>query len=160
MRGKKTCKPGFVPVRDGGQSFIYGAGYPTSLATYPGALGGLPCALPYLVLPRAGFTKPAWSPGPLVGSYSTLSPLPGLCDSSLSPDTRVDGSGPACFFLWHFPLLTEPGSYPAPCPVGPGLSSRRPEPAGDCPVFFSTSSRALLASLSASLSRPRSMWKI
>ena len=46
-------------------------------------------ALPYLVLLRAGFTKPATSPSQLVSPYLTFSPLP--------------GRGPAVYFLWHFP---------------------------------------------------------
>jgi len=46
-------------------------------------------ALPYLVLLRVGFTKPATSPPQLVSSYLTFSPLPCY--------------GPAVFFLWHFP---------------------------------------------------------
>jgi hypothetical protein len=44
---------------------------------------------PFLALLRVGFTKPSRSPGTLVGSYPTVSPLP--------------GRGPAVCFLWHFP---------------------------------------------------------
>ena len=46
-------------------------------------------SLPYLVLLRVGFTKPATSPPQLVSSYLTFSPLP--------------GKGLAVYFLWHFP---------------------------------------------------------
>ena len=50
---------------------------------------GRPLASPYLALLRVGFTEPARSPGLLVRSYRTVSPLPRL-------------SGAVCF-LWHFP---------------------------------------------------------
>ncbi len=52
------------------------AGCPAFLATYPGAWAGHPQALPYLVLHRVGFTKLLRSPGELVRSYRTVSPLP------------------------------------------------------------------------------------
>ena len=45
---------------------------------------------PFLALLRVGFTEPSRSPGMLVGSYPTVSPLP----------SRV---GPAVCFLWHCP---------------------------------------------------------
>ena len=53
------------------------AGRPASLATYPGARTGRPQALLYLVLHRVGFAKLPRSPGELVRSYRTVSPLPG-----------------------------------------------------------------------------------
>ena len=46
-------------------------------AAYPEAEGGPPHALPYLALLLAGFTKLLQSPGALVRSYRTFSPLPG-----------------------------------------------------------------------------------
>ena len=49
----------------------------TPLATYPGAWTGSPQSLPYLVLHRVGFAKHPRSPGELVRSYRTVSPLPG-----------------------------------------------------------------------------------
>ena len=48
----------------------------TPLATYPGAWTGSPQTLPYLVLHRVGFAKHPRSPGELVRSYRTVSPLP------------------------------------------------------------------------------------
>ena len=74
-------KPNFVP----------GSGYPepgndhsskdadcsTPLATYPGAWAGNPRTLLYLVLHRVGFAELPRSPGELVRSYRTVSPLPG-----------------------------------------------------------------------------------
>ena len=44
----------------------------------------------YLVLLRMGFTKLPRSPGELVSSYLTFSPLPGEINR-------------AVYFLWHFP---------------------------------------------------------
>ena len=55
----------------------------TPLATYPGAWAGSPQTLPYLVLHRVGFAKLPRSPGELVRSYRTVSPLPGIKLSSL-----------------------------------------------------------------------------
>ncbi len=54
-----------------------GACYQTPPATYPGAQAGSLQSLLYLVLHRVGFTKLLQSPGELVRSYRTISPLPG-----------------------------------------------------------------------------------
>ena len=97
-----TRKPNSVP----------GSGYPepgddhsskdadcsTPLATYPGARAGSPRSLPYLVLHRVGFTKLPRSPGELVRSYRTFSPLP----LQTAPPRRTR-STVAVSFLWHFP---------------------------------------------------------
>jgi len=48
----------------------------TPLATYPEAWAGSPRTLPYLVLHRVGFAELPRSPGELVRSYRTISPLP------------------------------------------------------------------------------------
>jgi len=50
---------------------------------------------PYLVLLPMGFTEPSRSPGLLVSSYLTVSPLP-------QPKRLVDAAE-AVYFLWHFP---------------------------------------------------------
>ncbi len=68
---------------------IWDDGYPPPQAAYPGTRTGRPRTSPYLALLRVGFTEPARSPGLLVRSYRTVSPLPRL-------------SGAVCF-LWHFP---------------------------------------------------------
>ena len=68
----------------------------TPLATYPGAWTGSPLTLPYLVLHRVGFAKHPRSPGELVRSYRTVSPLPG--DSRYTPRDHQ-----AVYFLLHFP---------------------------------------------------------
>jgi len=76
------------PVPDGGHSSMDGS-CPPSLATYPEARTGRPHTLPYLVLHRVGFAELLRSPGELVRSYRTVSPLPRMC-------------GAVCFLL-HFP---------------------------------------------------------
>src|SRR5215218_926047 len=45
----------------------------------PGSSGGPPSNAPCLALLRVGFTEPPPSPGVLVGSYTTVSPLPDAC---------------------------------------------------------------------------------
>jgi len=61
------------------------AGCPAPLATYPGAWAGHPQTLPYLVLHRVGFAKLPRSPGELVRSYRTVSPLPETKRTRLIP---------------------------------------------------------------------------
>ena len=76
-----THKPNFVPdpgyPKPGNDHSSVDAGCPTSLATYPGTWAGYPQMLLYLVLHRVGFAKLPRSPGELVRSYRTVSPLPG-----------------------------------------------------------------------------------
>jgi hypothetical protein len=83
------------------------------LATYPEARTGRSQTLPYLVLHRVGFTKLPRSPGELVRSYRTVSPLPG----ALSSTGRYT-------FCCTFLRVTATPRYGAPCPVVFGLSSR------------------------------------
>jgi hypothetical protein len=49
---------------------------PTTSSGLPGSSGGPPSSASCLTLLRVGFTEPAWSPRPLVVSYTTVSPLP------------------------------------------------------------------------------------
>jgi hypothetical protein len=76
-----TRKPNFVPgpgyPEAGNDHSSMDAGRPTPLATYPEAWTGRPQTLPYLVLHRVGFAELPRSPGELVRSYRTISPLPG-----------------------------------------------------------------------------------
>ena len=99
--GKKKTgadnKPSSVPCCYAGQwSFISNACCQAPLATYPKASGGATCeagccfSLSYLVLLRVGFAELSRSPGILVSSYLTFSPLPPLF-------------AVAVYFLWHFP---------------------------------------------------------
>ena len=84
-----THKPNFVPdpdyARSGSDHSSMDAGCPSSLATYPGTRTGYPQKLPYLVLHRVGFAKLLRSPGELVRSYRTVSPLPGTKSDRLVP---------------------------------------------------------------------------
>ena len=82
---KKTAravyKPNSVPdwgySASGNDHSSMDTGCPVSPATYPGVWTGHPQTLLYLVLHRVGFTKLSRSPGKLVRSYRTFSPLPG-----------------------------------------------------------------------------------
>ena len=116
-----TRKPNSVP----------GPGYPepdndhsskdadcsTPLATYPGAWTGSPQTLPYLVLHRVGFAKLPRSPGELVRSYRTVSPLP----DDIPANREVTGRYTFCC---TFLRVATTSRYEAPCPVVFGLSSR------------------------------------
>ena len=86
------------------------AGCRASLATYPGARTGRSQTLPYLVLHRVGFTKLPRSPGELVRSYRTFSPLPRL------------NAGRYTFCCTFLHVAATP-RYGAPCPMVFGLSS-------------------------------------
>src|SRR5437870_3076469 len=77
---------------------------------------GHPLTLPYLVLLLAGFAELPRSPGALVGSYPTVSPLPGRRHGLLSRRSVLCGT---------FLPVTGTGCYPAQCPVEFGLSSPR-----------------------------------
>src|SRR5215211_15702 len=59
-----------------------------------------------LILLQVGFTEPSRSPGTLVVSYTTLSPLP-----------RPRGV-PAVCFLWHFPAGHPGWALPTTLPCG------------------------------------------
>ena len=72
-----------------------------------------------LALLPMGFSEPGRSPGLLVSSYLTVSPLP----AGPKPDRRFA-------FCGTFPGLAAGGRYPPSRPVEPGLSSRRGIPAG------------------------------
>jgi len=72
------------------------------------------CALPYLVLLRAGFTVPRTVTSRAVRSYRTFSPLP--IKAPRDDDRRF-------VFCGTFHGLAPPRCYLAPCPKEPGLSS-------------------------------------
>ena len=84
-----THKPNLVPdsgyPKSGNDHSSMDGGCPSSLATYPGTRTGNPQKLPYLVLHRVGFAKLPRSPGELVRSYRTVSPLPDNRPMSLVP---------------------------------------------------------------------------
>lgn len=100
---ESTCTPDSVPgTPEGAPAAAIHLGLPL-----PAGSSGLPADIgraalkrlrgssscgdgPFLALLRVGFTEPPRSPGVLVGSYPTVSPLP----------SRY---GPAVCFLWHCP---------------------------------------------------------
>ncbi len=73
-----------------------------------------------LVLLPVGFAEPSRSPGLLVRSYRTVSPLP-RDNRSTSEQIAARRSTFCC----TFPILTDGGRYPPPRPMEPGLSSAR-----------------------------------
>ena len=117
---ESACKPDSVPgFRPGGghpsgSAVTGGLERPTRASSAAGHSIGS-----YLALLREGFTKPAPSPGPLVGSYPTFSPLP----TGTSYMSAPAGGFPFC---GTFRRVAPPGRYPAPCPLESGLSSSAP----------------------------------
>ena len=98
------------------RSSIWSDGYPSLLATYPETARDEPLS-PYLVLLRAGLAQPAGHPtaGALLPHHLTL--------TAARHRKEVNGERVGGMFLCAFRQVTLPGSYPAPCPVEPGLSS-------------------------------------
>jgi len=79
-------------------------------ATDPGVMTERDTLLPlYAVLLQVGFTEPAPSPGPLVRSYRTVSPLPAAA---------VAGHPLAVCSLLHFPWARAPWELPSTLPCG------------------------------------------
>ena len=103
---------GITPAGEGGSLHLP--------AAYPEAGGGPPHALPYLALLLAGFTKLLQSPGALVRSYRTFSPLP-----EPAPDlaARARTRPWRYLFCGTFLRVAATGDYPAQCPLESGLSS-------------------------------------
>jgi len=101
------------------------------LATYPGARTGRSQALPYLVLHRVGFTKLLRSPGELVRSYRTFSPLPDTRSASggiLS--VALSFTSPRLHVMEHPALRCSDfppgyGNNPAIVWIAPAISARR-----------------------------------
>ena len=128
-RRKSVYKPGFVRRPDGRRddhfsrkSIARSLQRPTreSMAGRTDPLGGTggdaasPAHAPCLTLLPVGFTEPGRSPGLLVSSYLTVSPLP----RGPKPARRFT-------FCCTFPGLAAGGRYPSLRPTEPGLSSRR-----------------------------------
>ena len=89
--------------------------------------GGPPC--PCSTLLRMGFAEPPRSPGTLVVSYTTVSPLP------VPPGCEIPEGHRRSALCCTFRRVAPPGSYPASCPAESGLSStRRPRPSGELAV--------------------------
>jgi len=87
---------------------------------FPGGSSGVPgpsagrVSGTCFALHRTGFGKPAVSPRPLVGSYSTLSPLPVV--------------RPAVSSLFHFPSAFAAWGFPSVLPYGVRTFLGRPKP--------------------------------
>ena len=108
-RKPNSVPPGGCPPGGYDHSSL-GGGCPPPPATYPGARTGRPQALPYLVLHRVGFTKHSRSPGNLVRSYRTFSPLPAAAgDLPLRQ---------AVCFLLHFPSRRRDSTLWSTLPCG------------------------------------------
>jgi hypothetical protein len=123
-RLEQTCKPGFVPeafAAPGGDHFSRAQRLPGASSSRPGSGYGAsrPAAFPWertsscLALLRVGFAEPDRSPGLLVSSYLTVSPLPpgfdpdgGFLSVALSLTSRPVG-------VTHHPALRSPDFPPA-----------------------------------------------
>ncbi len=97
-----------------------------------------------LALLRVGFAEPDRSPGLLVRSYRTVSPLPhrSLRASELAGATSMR----RFIFCGTFPDLATGGSYPPPCPLKPGLSSANRRVAGHAGRLSQSTATAWLTS--------------
>ena len=144
MTGVKN-KPDSVPEPDGPGDGHSSTGGITSVgeggslrlpAAYPEAGGGPPHALPYLALLHAGFTKLLQSPGALVRSYRTFSPLPRPAEG---PSAHARMRPRRYLFCGTFLRVAATGDYPAQCPLESGLSS--PLLRGRRPSFLLRSKR-------------------
>ena len=98
-------------------------GHPSARPTWgvPSLLGGRAAHVPYLALLRVGFAEPLRSPGALVRSYRTVSPLP-------VPSPAIGGLFSVALSFGSPRLASR-----APCPLEPRPSStpkRRGHPAG------------------------------
>jgi hypothetical protein len=130
-RREPACKPGSVrPLAGPRRPSLYDERYRSPLAAYPGAPGepgGRAALTPCLALLRTGFAEPRRSPGALVSSYLTVSPLP----------RPIERAGAVCF-LWHCPRVAPPGTFPSVLPCGArtflglgvsaGVAAARPTP--------------------------------
>ena len=119
-----ACRPGSVPGRlatTRSATIHLGRPLPAASGGLPASSGGPPSNARadaagggiLLTLLRVGFTEPPRSPGTLVVSYTTVSPLPNRAD----PARRS-------VFCGTVPRVTPGGRYPPPCPAEPGPSSR------------------------------------
>jgi len=102
---ESACKPD--PVVDGHLSGTYIAA--SLVRSTRDVAGGPPC--PCSTLLRMGFAKPARSPGPLVVSYTTVSPLP------VPRDVRFPGPSAVCSLL-HCPSGRPAWVLPSILPCG------------------------------------------
>ena len=113
-----ACKPGSV-VGDHPSATVVANGLPRERCNLPGRSGGQPSNTSCLVLLRVGFAEPPQSPGVLVVSCTTVSPLPtvvgGLFSVALSRGSPRVG-------VTHHPALWSPDfpQQPRGAPRSPG----------------------------------------
>ena len=119
---ESACKPGSVRPTRGRprQPFIWDARHRASRATYPNPTRAT-SSDSYLVLLQVGFTLPRVLPRARCALTAPFHPYPEpagvLCGAPTSIGRYI--------FCGTFRRLTPPRRYLAPCPVEPGLSSRR-----------------------------------
>ena len=122
----EACKPGSVVRQVGPVTICLGHELPRSSSSLPGDGPGALCP-PIWPCSGWGLTAAA-SPRTAVSSYLTFSTLP-----------RYNRDGAVSVSLSVPRQRRDPGRYPAPCPVEPGLSSpilsRRP-PGPSQPTLF------------------------
>ncbi len=146
-RDEPACRPGSVSVRLAAArsaTIHLGLPLPTASCGLPASSGGPPSStrakarsgdrVLFLTLLRAGFTEPLRSPGTLVVSYTTVSPLPS------------HRGGKAVCFLWHGPAGHPGWVLPTALPCGARTfldeSPRRGRPAGSSASSVGRWSRA------------------
>src|SRR3954452_15863392 len=113
-----VCRPGSVPGRLAAHrsaTIHLGSPLPTTSCGPPAHSGGQPSSVRCSTLLRAGFTEPTRSPGSLVVSCTTVSPLPA---PPLVSTSGTDGGLQAVCSLWHCPAGCPGWVLPTALPFG------------------------------------------
>ena len=113
-----VCRPGSVPGRLAtlrSATIHLGPPLPTTSCGPPAHSGGQPSSVRCSTLLRTGFTEPIRSPGSLVVSCTTVSPLPE--PPSVSTSSTSDGDQAVCS-LWHCPAGCPGWVLPTALPFG------------------------------------------
>ncbi len=111
--------------------FIWGEGYPSPQAAYPGALGGAPVKRPLWPCSRRGLPCHSLLPGSAVGSYPTFSPLPAPEAEHLALPLAAGGLFSVALSR-GYPLRVLPGALPCgartflPGCLFPGATTSKP----------------------------------
>jgi len=105
---KPNSVPDFGCPKKGNDHSSEDVGCPAPFATYPGTRTGRSQAFLYMVLHQVGFAKLPRSPGELVCSYHTISPLPGTQHLECR----------AVYFLLHFPSRCRDSTLWSTLPCG------------------------------------------
>jgi hypothetical protein len=132
-----VCRPGSVPGRLAAYrsaTIHLGPPLPAASCGPPAHSGGQPSDVRCSTLLRAGFAEPARSPGSLVVSCTTVSPLPARGLDGLDKLDRRGRTSRRFVFCGTVPRITPGGCCPPPCPGEPGPSSAPLIPAHTCQV--------------------------